>query len=144
MPIYTGGKIKLSIVPGAPADGIVCQMPLLPPVMGNSVSSTRRRNIDFFGYPPLAHEKPICRAMLLMLMPLFVGGFLTMVASSSAAAALQNPRTVAAVLAADCALAHAWKLYEGEWWVFGQPLVRSFGLAAAIPVDILISSLFWL
>eukprot|EP00966_Prymnesium_polylepis_P022148 509423-Prymnesium_polylepis.1 len=30
-PIYPGGKIKLPIIPGAPAEGIVCQMPLLPP-----------------------------------------------------------------------------------------------------------------
>ena len=37
-PIYPGGKIKLPIVPGAPADGIVLQMPLLPPVAAKELT----------------------------------------------------------------------------------------------------------
>ena len=43
-PIYRGGKIKLPIVPGAPAEGIVCQMPLLPPVGAKELTFTLKLN----------------------------------------------------------------------------------------------------
>ena len=39
-PIYSGGKIKLPIVPGAPAEGIVLPMPLLPPVGAKELTFT--------------------------------------------------------------------------------------------------------
>jgi len=39
-PIYSGGKIKLPIVPGAPSDGIVLQMPLLPPTGAKELTFT--------------------------------------------------------------------------------------------------------
>jgi hypothetical protein len=42
------------------------------------------------------------------------------------------------------ALHHAWKLYEGDWWVVGRPLVASVGYAPAIAVDLLLNTVLWL
>jgi hypothetical protein len=39
-PIYPGGKVKFPIVPGAPADGVVCAVPALPPVGSKNLTFT--------------------------------------------------------------------------------------------------------
>eukprot|EP00966_Prymnesium_polylepis_P253374 5856160-Prymnesium_polylepis.1 len=109
--------------------------------MGNTVE-VRRCYIEYFGYLPLAHERPGAHYKLVSSMTVFIGSYAVMSASGAAAAASHHPLTVAVILGADCVLHHAGRMWDGEWSTHFGIVGRDTVLATCL--DLVFNTLFWL
>jgi hypothetical protein len=84
----------------------------------NSVRSTRRVYMEYFGYLPLQGAR---QRLLLCTMVVFAGAYLVLAAGTIAVATTLLPMwVVLAVLGADCGLHHLTRAVQGEWWIFGD------------------------
>jgi hypothetical protein len=105
----------------------------------NGDAGDRRRNNDYYGYLP---RKGGRRVVLLASLTFFMAGYLMLAASSIAVAVQLFPMwVVGTVLVADCAIHHATRALEGEWWIIGDHVRSGLGLRL---VDTLFNTALWL